>query len=166
MKKQKSGIILNITMTLHYSGAFGLIHSAAAKAGVDAITKVLATEWGPHGIRVNGIAPGPIEGTEGFERLGDFGNLNNKEKTKSAMQRKVAADPSKNPALALLKGVTPVQRFGTVNDIGQAAIFLASDASSYVSGTNLIVDGGVLLTAPNMMFSVPSLIKQYSQAKL
>ena len=58
MKKQKSGIILNITMTLHYSGAFGLIHSAAAKAGVDAITKVLATEWGPHGIRVNGIAPG------------------------------------------------------------------------------------------------------------
>ena len=112
MKKQKAGVIINITMTLHYSGAFGLIHSAAAKAGVDAITKVLATEWGPYGIRVNGIAPGPIEGTEGFERLGDFGNLNNKEKSNSAMERKASSDPSQNPFLQLLKGVTPVQRFG------------------------------------------------------
>lgn len=71
-------MIINITMTLHWNGAWGLVHAAAAKAGVDSITKVLATEWGPYGVRVNGIAPGAIEGTEGFERLGDLNNLNNK----------------------------------------------------------------------------------------
>mmetsp|Transcript_11216 Transcript_11216/g.18881 ORF Transcript_11216/g.18881 Transcript_11216/m.18881 type:complete len:185 (-) Transcript_11216:320-874(-) len=72
MKNQREGVIINISATLHWSGSWGQVHSSAAKAGVDAITKVLATEWGPFGVRVCGIVPGPIKGTEGFERLGDI----------------------------------------------------------------------------------------------
>ncbi len=63
------------------------MHSAAAKAGVDSITKTLAVEWGPNKVRVVGIIPGSIEGTEGFERLGDFANANSKEKTNSASSK-------------------------------------------------------------------------------
>ena len=81
MKQQRSGVIINISAALHWNGSFAQAHPAAAKAGVDAITKVLATEWGPYGIRVCGIVPGAIEGTEGFSRLGDLNNLNNKENT-------------------------------------------------------------------------------------
>ena len=54
------------------------MHSAAAKAGVDSMTKTLAVEWGPNKVRVVGIIPGAIEGTEGFERLGDFASMNDK----------------------------------------------------------------------------------------
>ena len=86
MKSRKSGVIINISATLHWNGSWGQLHSSAAKAGVDAITKVLATEWGPHGIRVCGIVPGPIEGTEGFERLGDLNNINNKQRTNASFE--------------------------------------------------------------------------------
>ena len=87
MKTKRSGVIINISMTLHYNGAFGQVHAAAAKAGVDAITKVLATEWGPYGIRVVGLVPGMIEETEGFERLGDIKNMNNKQGTNAALEK-------------------------------------------------------------------------------
>lgn len=86
MKANKSGVIINITMTLHWNGSFGFIHANSAKAGIDAMTKTLAVEWGPHGVTVNSIAPGPIEGTEGFSRL-TFGNLNNKKKTDQAFEK-------------------------------------------------------------------------------
>jgi peroxisomal 2,4-dienoyl-CoA reductase len=84
MKEKRSGVIINISATLHWNGSWGQVHSSAAKAGVDAITKVMATEWGPYGIRVVGLVPGPIRGTEGFERLLDIQNLNNKERTNQA----------------------------------------------------------------------------------
>ena len=76
-----------MSATLHWNGSFGQVHSAAAKAGVNAITKVLATEWGPYGIRVCGILPGPIEGTVGMSRLGDIGNLGNKERTEKSFEK-------------------------------------------------------------------------------
>ncbi|MCB9570411.1 MAG: SDR family oxidoreductase, partial [Myxococcales bacterium] len=63
------GLILNISATLHYHGTPLQIHASAAKAGVDAVTRNLAVEWGPLGIRVNAIAPGPIGDTEGMKRL-------------------------------------------------------------------------------------------------
>src|SRR5262245_131894 len=63
------GRILNISATLHYGGTPGQVHVAAAKAAVDALTRTLAVEWGPQGIRVNAIAPGPIGETEGARRL-------------------------------------------------------------------------------------------------
>ena len=68
--KEHGGQILNISATLHYGGTPGQLHVAAAKAAVDALTRTLAVEWGPQGIRVNAIAPGPIGDTE--ERAGSF----------------------------------------------------------------------------------------------
>src|SRR5207302_7307635 len=67
--KARGGSVVNISATLPYLGTMGQAHAAAAKAGVDSLTRTLAVEWGPHGIRVNGIAPGPIDGTEGVRRL-------------------------------------------------------------------------------------------------
>jgi peroxisomal 2,4-dienoyl-CoA reductase len=116
--KKSQGQILNISATLHLAATPLQIHVSAAKAGVDAITRNLAVEWGKYGIRVNGIAPGPIEDTEGMKRLLP-------EPLKEKLQRKI-----------------PLQRFGRIKDIENAAIFLCSDAASYINGVTLIVDGG------------------------
>ena len=94
-------------------------HVCAAKAGVDMLTRTLALEWGHLGIRVNSIAPGPIADTEGMRRL--------------APTEKI---------LELTKRSVPLQRLGETSDIGNAAMFLASDAGAYVSGVVLPVDGG------------------------
>ncbi len=116
--KKTKGQILNISATLHYLATPMQIHVSAAKAGVDAITRNLSVEWGRHGIRVNGIAPGPIEDTEGMKRL-------LMPELKEKLTRKI-----------------PLQRFGRIADIENAALFLTSDAASYVSGVTLVVDGG------------------------
>src|SRR3954453_1848937 len=102
------GQILNISATLHYLATPMQIHVSAAKAGVDAITRNLSAEWGRHGIRVNGIAPGPIEDTEGMKRL-------LMPELKDKITRKI-----------------PVGRFGRIEDIENAALYLASDAASFV----------------------------------
>src|SRR5205085_7603183 len=75
LKAAGNACVINISATLHYHGTPLQIHASAAKAGVDAITKNLAVEWGGFGIRVCGIAPGPIGDTEGMKRLapGDLG---------------------------------------------------------------------------------------------
>jgi NAD(P)-dependent dehydrogenase (short-subunit alcohol dehydrogenase family) len=96
------------------------VHVCAAKAGVDQMMRVLALEWGQYGIRCNSIAPGPIEGTEGMRRL-------------------APEDDSLRPRL---EAAIPLGRYGTSEDIGWAAAFLASPLASYVTGTVLVVDGG------------------------
>jgi peroxisomal 2,4-dienoyl-CoA reductase len=116
------GVILNISATLHYTGVPFQTHPGAAKAAVDALTRHLAVEWGPAGVRVNAIAPGPIADTEGMKRL-------LAEELKDKMRARI-----------------PVQRFGKISDIADAAVFLASDAASYISGAILVVDGGAWLT--------------------
>ncbi|HEU4835599.1 MAG TPA: SDR family oxidoreductase [Pyrinomonadaceae bacterium] len=116
--KEHHGQILNISATLHYLGTPMQLHVSAAKAGVDALTRNLAVEWGRYGIRVNAIAPGPIEDTEGMKRL--------------------VPQPVKE---RLLKKI-PVGRFGRIADIEKAAVFLCSDAASFISGVVLVVDGG------------------------
>jgi peroxisomal 2,4-dienoyl-CoA reductase len=116
--KSSGGQILNISATLHYLATPMQIHVSAAKAGVDAITRNLSAEWGRHGIRVNGIAPGPIEDTEGMKRLAP-------PQVKEAILRKV-----------------PLGRFGRIDDVENAALFLLSDAASYINGVTLVVDGG------------------------
>lgn len=94
-------------------------HVCAAKAGVDMLTRTLALEWGAAGVRVNSISPGPIADTEGMRRL--------------APNEKIAEHYKKS---------VPLQRFGTTGEIGDAAMFLSSDAAAYISGIVMPVDGG------------------------
>lgn len=94
-------------------------HVCAAKAGVDMVTRTLALEWGPEGVRVNSVSPGPIEGTEGMERLAP---------TPEAKARAAAA--------------VPLGRMGTPDDVADVCLFLASDAARYVSGAVIPADGG------------------------
>jgi peroxisomal 2,4-dienoyl-CoA reductase len=116
--KKNRGQILNISATLHYLGTPMQIHVSAAKAGVDALTTNLAVEWGRYGIRVNAIAPGPIGDTEGMKRLVP-------EAIKEKLKRRI-----------------PLGRFGLIEDIENAAVFLCSDAASYINGAVIVVDGG------------------------
>ena len=116
--KEHRGQILNISATLHYLGTPMQLHVSAAKAGVDALTRNLAVEWGRYGIRVNAIAPGPIEDTEGMKRL-----------VPEAIKER-------------LKKSIPLGRFGRIADIEQAAVFLCSDAASFINGVVIVVDGG------------------------
>ena len=116
--KKHRGHVLNISATLHYLGTPMQLHVSAAKAGVDALTRNLAVEWGRHGIRVNAVAPGPIEDTEGMRRL------------------------VPEPVRAKLLRKIPLGRFGLVRDIEQCAVFLCSDAASFINGAVIAVDGG------------------------
>src|SRR3954453_7353602 len=125
--KENHGQILNISATLHYLGTPMQLHVSAAKAGVDALTRNLAVEWGHYGIRVNAIAPGPIEDTEGMKRL--------------------VAEPIKQK----LRERVPLGRFGLIKDIENAAVFICSDAASYINGAVLVVDGGHWLAANRLI---------------
>ena len=116
--KKRRGQVLNISATLHYLGTPLQLHVSAAKAGVDALTRNLAVEWGAFGIRVNAIAPGPIEDTEGMKRLVP-------PQVKERLRRAI-----------------PLGRFGRIRDIEQCAVFLCSDAASFISGAVIVVDGG------------------------
>jgi len=121
--KEHHGQILNISATLHYLGTPFQLHVSAAKAGVDALTRNLAVEWGRYGIRVNAIAPGPIEDTEGMTRL------------------------VPEPVRERLRKNVPLGRLGRIADIERAAVFICSDAASFVNGAVLVVDGGHWLAA-------------------
>jgi len=111
--------IINISAPQAFIATPMQVHVCAAKAGVDMITKTLAIEWGPEGVRVNSVSPGPIEGTEGMERLAPTPEA----KAKSAKS-------------------VPLGRMGTVDDVADVCLFLASDYARYVSGVVLPADGG------------------------
>ena len=122
MKGQGGGNILNVLAT-YATGAGPLtVHSAAAKAGVLSLTRTLAVEWADAGIRVNAIAPGPVDTHGAGSRLW------NSDEARASIAEKL-----------------PMGRFGTEAEIADAAIFLVSDAASYVTGTMLPVDGGLTL---------------------
>ena len=114
--------IINISAPQAVKPMIDQVHACAAKAGVNMLTKCLALEWGPKGVRVNAISPGPIAGTEGMVRLA----------------------PDARATEAITRAV-PLRRYGTLDDIAAVACFLASDRASYVTGTVLDVDGGVVL---------------------
>lgn len=97
-------------------------HVCAAKAGVNMLTKCLAMEWGPRGIRVNAVSPGPIQGTEGMARL----------------------TPTPDSERAVTSRL-PLRRYGAKTDVAEAVLYLASDASAYVTGHILACDGGAAL---------------------
>lgn len=120
------GSIINISATLHYGATPLQSHAAAAKAAVDSLTRSLALEWGSLGIRVNGIAPGPIDDTEGVTRL-------------------VPADMR-----AKMESQIPIGRFGRIDEIATLAVFLASDASALITGTTVVADGGAWLAGGSL----------------
>ncbi len=133
---QSHGIIVNIIANV-YRGFPGMAHTGAARAGVDNLTKTLAQEWATYGVRVNAIAPGTIE-SSGLEQY------------PPQIQARFEEGRREN-----LLG-----RFGTVSDVANAVTFMASDLSSYVSGTTLYVDGcehlagdrmGIIKTIRDMM---------------
>lgn len=102
-------------------------HVCAAKAGVELLSKTLALEWGPAGVRVNCITPGPIDETEGMTRLA----------------------PTEESRQSVIDAV-PLRRMGTKDEIADVAIFLCSEAGAYVTGSIYHCDGGTSLIGPRM----------------
>jgi 2,4-dienoyl-CoA reductase [(3E)-enoyl-CoA-producing], peroxisomal len=137
MRQQGGGRIVNISMTLHYRGWPQMAHATAAKAGVDALTRTLAVEWAPAGIRVNAIAPGPIP-TEGVRKAftpppgSGVPNLGMVEKAMDEYAKKTI----------------PLGRWGKPADIGNMVAFLASPAGDWITGAVLVIDGGEWLARP------------------
>lgn len=132
IKAGKGGKIINITSidALHPS-SIGLAHYDASKHGVWGFTKNVALELAPHRIWVNAIAPGGIL-TPGVQKL------------QQAMPTPQSVDMNKMMEGFLAK--IPMHRMGEPDDIGKAALFLASEMSSYMTGSQIVVDGGVLLS--------------------
>ncbi|WP_235822711.1 2,4-dienoyl-CoA reductase [Cytobacillus massiliigabonensis] len=114
------GSIINMIATYAWDAGPGVIHSAAAKAGVLSMTRTLAVEWGrQYGIRVNAIAPGPIERTGGADKLWE----------------------SEEAAKRTLSSV-PLGRLGKPEEIAELAFFLLSEHASYINGECITMDGG------------------------
>lgn len=114
----EGGRIIAISTTQANSGWPTAAHAGAAKAGIQNLMKSLAVEWGPHGIRANWISPGPIQGTEGVDRL-------------------IIAQGRSEEVLERI----PLGTFGEGEDIANAVVYLASPTGKYVSGTEIAVDG-------------------------
>ncbi|NLP50883.1 2,4-dienoyl-CoA reductase [Bacillus sp. RO1] len=120
MERKIKGSMINMVATYAWNAGAGVVHSAAAKAGVLSLTRTLAVEWGTkYGIRVNAIAPGPIERTGGADKL-----MQSEEEAK-----KVAAS-------------VPLKRFGTPEEIAELAFFLSSEKAAYINGECVTMDGG------------------------
>jgi NAD(P)-dependent dehydrogenase (short-subunit alcohol dehydrogenase family) len=120
---KKGGSILNIIANYAWTGAAGVVHSASAKAGVLAMTQTLAVEWARHKIRVNAIAPGPVD-TPGASA-------------------KLFPDPQ---VMEGIRRTIPLRRFASLDEVANASTYLLSDFASYITGENLVIDGGQWLS--------------------
>lgn len=121
MVRRGGAAIINVSSQLAFTGARDRSVYASTKIAIAQFTKSAALEWGPRGVRVNCIAPG---------------------RTVTAMNRELLADPDEYAAG--LRRI-PLQRYGLPDDIANAAVFLASPASSYITGQTIVVDGGWVL---------------------
>ncbi len=137
--KKPGGSLIHISAPQAFLPAALQAHVCAAKAGVDMLTRVLAMEWGPQGVRVNSIVPGPIAGTEGMARLA----------------------PTPEIKARVTKSV-PLRRDGMPADIANAALFLVSPLASYINGAVVPVDGGWALGGYSQMMG--ALAQMFEQA--
>ncbi len=118
--RDHGGAVVNVSAAIQYRGMALQAHVVSAKAGIDALTRTCAIEWGPNGVRVNVVAPGAMSGTEGVKRI--------------------AGDDEHRTFQ------NPLRRAGSTTEVAETVLFLASDAASYVTGATLVVDGGGWLT--------------------
>ena len=119
LAEKRKAVVLNITTTYTTTGSAYVVPSAVAKAGVQALTRSLAVEWGDRGIRMNALAPGPIP-TEGA-----FSRLLPRPELEGAAKKRI-----------------PLGRFGTMEEFANLAAFLVSDGSAYINGEVVTMDGG------------------------
>jgi NAD(P)-dependent dehydrogenase (short-subunit alcohol dehydrogenase family) len=117
--KRPGASIINISAMQAFTPMPMQAHVCAAKAGVDMLTKCLAIEWGPEGVRVNSIAPGAVDDTEGMRRLAPTPEI------RKQFARSI-----------------PLQRFATKDEIADLALFLSSDAAKFITGAVVVCDGG------------------------
>lgn len=123
IESKNGGTILNVIANYAWTGAPGVVHSASAKAGVLAMTQTLAVEWARHKIRVNAIAPGPVN-TEGASK-------------------RLFPDPMIEEGIRL---TIPLRRFAKLEEVANAATYLLSDFAGYVTGEAFVIDGGQWLS--------------------
>ena len=122
IERGKGGSIISILANYVWTGSAGTIHSAAAKAGVMSMTQTLAVEWAKHKIRVNAVAPGPIESPGAAKQLWN------------------------NPdAVSRITNMVPLGRWGTPDEVANSVAFLASPDSGFITGEILTIDGGAWL---------------------
>jgi len=131
--RKPGAAILNIsanhaTMPFAYQS-----HVCAAKAGVELLTKTLALEWGPEGIRANCVTPGPTDETEGMQRLAPTPEI------RRHIERHI-----------------PLRRFGTKDELADLALYLCSDAASYITGAVYVCDGGTSLSRTEFSVAQPA----------
>ena len=137
IKEGHHGNVLNITTTYAESGSAYVVPSSVAKAGVLNLTRSLAVEWGPRGIRLNAIAPGPIPTEGAFSRLMPLKSLED-----------------------LAKQRNPLGRFGTHEELVNLAAFLVSDQSGYVNGHQVVMDGGEWLKGASEFSALGDLLTE------
>jgi NAD(P)-dependent dehydrogenase (short-subunit alcohol dehydrogenase family) len=125
MIEQKYGRIINIASLSTFVALYEVAAYAASKAAVASLTKSLAIEWSQHGVNVNAIAPGVF---------------------KTALNTKLLEETQRGQEFLIR---TPMKRFGKVEELAGAAVFLASEAASFVNGEVLVVDGGFLASGVN-----------------
>lgn len=131
------GTVLSISATYAPVGSAYVVPSAVSKAGVEALMRSLAVEWGDRGIRMNAIAPGPIPTQGAFSRV-----LPSPELEKVALERH------------------PMHRFGTVEELANLAAFLVSDGSGYINGEVIRMDGGEFLQGAGEFSALGRMLKE------
>ena len=128
----RGGTIVSILANYVWTGSAGTVHSAAAKAGVMSMTQTLAVEWARHRIRVNAVAPGPIESPGAAKQLWDS-----------------------TDAVARITEAVPLKRWGRPEEVADSVAFLVSEHAGYITGEVLTIDGGAWLGRSPFQFLRP-----------